>query len=130
MHNLDALRDALAGCHFHVETSGTITIPNWGDDLHVCCSPKDRFLWDNVPAIDEYKFLIGTLADLATAERFFAKLSSDVTAAAEYPRPFYVQPINELNTLCPHSLRLCKDALEKHRDWRLSVQLHKVLEMR
>lgn len=123
MIHLEHLYALLEVCHannkiVHIETSGTIPIP---DDLHldwITCSPKQGYLPEVITRANEVKLLI------------------DAAYPVEFPDYFdhaqvFLSPINDVHNLAAfenvRNLRYAETLLRYHPNWRLSVQLHKYL---
>lgn len=141
IHDLEPLSDELENdFHVHIETSGTKELPRWltVTDTWITCSPKQGFLKDSVPEINEFKFLVRDKADETAIEQF---LKDNVEPEFEFGLPIWIQPIDEY--LTPFSLlkeelqqevvlrsMFAVECVLRHPTWRLSVQMHKVLGLR
>lgn len=126
IHDLVPLVEALGAFEVHIETSGTILIPDYAVDSQcwVTCSPKHGFLRDNVPAVDEFKFVIDTLGDEIALQEWI-----ELHGIPERI-PIFVQPVNLISEIDKPKLDLVLAMLERNPRWRLSVQLHKLLGVR
>jgi 7-carboxy-7-deazaguanine synthase len=122
LHDLSAVRDFCDVKAFHIETSGTILFPEWARSwvYYVACSPKKGFVPENREWIQEWKFLV----DRDFSEEVALEIIGNSTA------PVYLQPVNGFETLCHKHLDQCMEVLRHHPQWRLSVQLHKLLGVR
>lgn len=127
----------------HLETSGTLTIPHHDDDYFpafVTCSPKRGFLKENVQHINQFKFLVRGPADEQAIHEFLR--------ANEVPRSMdiYIQAVDEFilpasrdrnnpddvlaNRLTYEQQYFALECVKRNPQWKLSVQLHKVLGVR
>lgn len=93
-----------------VETNGTKAIrcnPNW-----ITVSPKtDQFIYG-----DELKLLYQ---------------GQDLIQYESLPfKHFFIQPINDLTTVNWNEVMNCIDVIKKNPKWKLSVQLHKLLNIK
>ena len=115
----------------HIETSGTCPIP---DDLgriaHIVCSPKQGLLPDNKWFVSEWKFVIG-VEHLMTDDELIHNIYALTTPTHTMDRvQVYVQPINTVDGIDPLSLARCLTLVQLDSKLRLSVQLHKLLNVR
>lgn len=109
----------------HVETSGTILMDIPEEHAWVACSPKqgyhNRMLW----RANEIKLLVDDGFDISKVPN----------VCFEHPLVF-VCPVNkgvEEGFYAPndaHNIQLCLEIVQKHRNWRVGVQLHKLLGVR
>lgn len=107
-----------AGYRVHLETNGTYPIPPEVFD-HVTISPKmqeevphDRypFLPENEAVADEFKYVISRPEDLELVR---------------WGRRIYLQP----NCHIPSARPICVEAVLRNPEWRLSMQIHKILDL-
>jgi 7-carboxy-7-deazaguanine synthase len=116
-----------AGFKAAVETSGTAEGHTAANFDWVCVSPKFGMpggrpvLTRVLETADELKFVVGTAADLARVDETLAGL----LPPRDRPRHVCLQPMSAN----PKATRLCTETV-KEMGWRLSVQLHKLLEER
>lgn len=133
IHNIRPLVDALhsKGLHVHLETSGTKLIE--GNGLHtnihsqdwIACSPKYGFLEDNRDIIDEYKFVVDpSMVRLDVVNRIRDVVGDD------YLTPIFIQPANWIDKVDERSLAFARSIVQRSAEYRLSIQLHKVLGVR
>jgi len=108
----------------NIETSGTVSLekvfPTFTTRaaVWITCSPKLGALPDVVKNSNEIKLLID--------EDF----NPDALIPEILAHPLiFVQPINNENTISIPHLQLCLDWQKKYPNWRLSLQLHKILEL-
>lgn len=109
----------------HVETSGTVQLPERLFSLWVTCSPKPGFIEEEVLKADEVKVIVPGLGDgpgWPTLE--------DALRWADGSRPVFLQPRNLRSEINRENLRLCEQLVLQHPQLRLSVQLHKLLAVR
>lgn len=111
-----ALREA--GYRVHLETNGTYPIPPEIFN-YVTISPKmqadvphDRwpFLPENEAVADEFKYVITTVEDLETVR---------------WGQKVYLQP----NSSVQEAREICIRAVLNHPEWRLSAQVHRLLQI-
>jgi len=125
LHDLQPLVDNSQQREVHIETSGTLPIPHYiAQNAWLTCSPKAGLLAENVPLINEWKFVVSCLDDVDKVERLLQALMvpDDV--------PVYIQPINHVNAVDTAMMDMVLAALLRHPQFRLSAQLHKFLEVR
>lgn len=114
-----------AGFQVNVETSGTLDIPEVISDMAwITCSPKYGFKEVNVRHIDELKFIVSVNT---SAEEI--KMMEDLSErVGEIRGGFtYIQPVNGVTGVIFSNIECCIELLKAHPEWRLSVQLHKLL---
>lgn len=111
----------------HIETSGTIDIlsvflPNdpVRYDPWLCVSPKYNYLESMLERADEIKVLVGYEFD---EEKFLSNFGKHLDKV-------FLQPVNELNTLDPLTVKKVVSLQKKYPQCGISVQLHKILQMR
>jgi 7-carboxy-7-deazaguanine synthase len=108
------------GYRLQIETNGTKPRPEWGVD-HVTVSPKEPqggrlHAWYEEHAT-EFKYVVDDEDDLARA----------MAGVARHGKTTFLQP----NALNPKAAVLCIEAVKREPErLRLSVQVHKVLEIR
>lgn len=103
----------------HIETSGTI---NWPCPLGVwvTVSPKAGVLDSMLNLCDEVKLLVDGEFDESKIPFLEALCYKEV----------YLQPINSETALDMENVRYVLQALGRHPEWKLSIQLHKILGLR
>lgn len=107
--------------HFvHLETSGTKPLykdiyppPQW-----TSCSPKQGMLAEWWEQADEFKFLV----DEEFESEFVPKLGGN--------KYIWLQPVNYRDCVDKDNLQRCLRIMEKHQNWRLSPQIHKLIGVR
>lgn len=116
------------GIMVHIETSGTLPIRrafhplednhenDYTKDVWITVSPKLGVLDEMVNRANEIKLLVDDEFDLKM-----------VPASIRHHHTVYIQPINEANSVNVRNLKLCVELQKLHPNWRLSLQLHKVL---
>jgi 7-carboxy-7-deazaguanine synthase len=121
-HDIVPLLQALkqAGKFVHIETSGAIEAPEGIDWITV--SPKHGCLDSMLRRANQVKLLVDERFDPV---QWRARLESAGSQAL-----VYVQPINEKTTLHDANLVRAFDLTQTNSDWRVTVQLHKVLQVR
>lgn len=124
MHDLDELMFCLRTFSVHIETSGTVAIESSISNSGlrampwVTVSPKKGLLPNMVKRADEIKILVD--------EHFkWDDLPEDV----QNHDNLFLQPINFEHTIRSENVRLVMDLQKAHPNVRISLQLHKVLEM-
>jgi len=125
LHDLMPLRRVLQLQHLHVETSGTLEIPEEFEGWITCCpkqTPSGVKLHPSViERVAEWKVLVGPGFD----EKTLRHLES-LTHGAK----LYVQPINGVNEVWQENVERCLELLTRWPNWRLSPQLHKMVGVR
>lgn len=103
----------------HIETSGTISFDYPRDTVWMTVSPKLGCLPQSILDADEIKLLVQDCNTVWPIE------------ALEHSQVF-LSPVNEVDHLALDSrnLELALEHLRLHPNWRLSVQLHKYLNLR
>jgi len=110
----------LRGKQIHVETSGTIDLP---DDIR-------EFIWVSVsPKLGATEFMMHTANEIKLLVDAEFDLERVPAAVEEHFRVF-VQPINDELAINYENFRLCLDILRARPHWRLSIQQHKQLGLR
>jgi organic radical activating enzyme len=111
-----AQRCETRGINLHIESSGTIKalVSGW-----LTISPKAGFNEEMISFADEIKLLIDP----------GFKLSEVPQCIRDHPR-VYVQPINHELSINIANFKLCQEVLRVRPDWKLSIQLHKFLNVR
>lgn len=136
MYHLDSLLQAalLKEKIIHIETSGVRPISETlarmfqggdYDQFWITCSPKAGFLRENIPFISEWKFVVGKNFEARKIREFLNYPQGK--AARRVARPVFIQPINGIHAVDPEGIRAAMKILEENPDWRLSIQMHKVL---
>ncbi len=121
MHNLTALTQALkeAGIQTNIETSGVCEAVT-GDWDWICFSPK-KFKKPNADIFSlahELKVVIYHPSDLEWAEGYAAQMSPTCQ--------LYLQPEwSKMDTVLP----LIIEYIKKHPQWRISLQVHKFMNI-
>lgn len=133
MFDLQLLVDALHKERYriHIETSGTKPIPAGIREkvTHICCSPKLGYLPENGPYIDAFKFVVDPAHD--RYDRLVFAQTCDMITRTNPKAEVYIQPVNdvaEVNLLS--LLEITNYLLPARPEWRLSLQLHKMLRVR
>lgn len=119
LQGLHALCSCLKNCGYkvQVETNGTIEPPQHLRVDHWTVSPKTPLIRSTLyRAAAEFKFVIAQLADLDHVRRY-------VTNRLTFETEIFLQPQNNE----PEAIALCLEALREHPDWRLSLQIHKLI---
>lgn len=125
LHDLSDLLEYAAQREVHIETSGTKPIfPMLEGLAWFTCSPKRGFLSENVPLINEWKFVVSNPADVRRVALFVEEHAIPDTA------PIYLQPVNWVNTINSDCIDMVLAELEHYPTFRLSAQLHKYLGVR
>lgn len=130
MHDLSTVFTYLLGANkkIHIETSGTIVkfIPR---DIWVTVSPKFNVYMDMIGRADEIKILVDDDIELSKS---ILTLTSGIPQAIYLTelakvKPVYLQPVNGELEVNEHNLKLCMNYQEMYPQFRVSVQMHKVL---
>lgn len=111
------------GYHQSIETNGTRRPPRGLD--YITCSPKKeamRLLSRNFPdGVNEFRFPIGKDIDLPP------NISDLPPAEAYLLSPIFVgETQGEVDS---SAVELCVDYILKHPEWRLSIQMHKLIHI-
>lgn len=137
IHDLTDLILACWRCNLvvHVETSGTIALRLTGVQapahyrsqnglLWITVSPKKGTLPEMLSLADEIKLLVDKDFDVDAAKRlvYGTHYKTD--------RIVYIQPINQEWALNPGNIERCIAIQKEMPEWRISVQVHKVLHTR
>lgn len=120
MHNLESLTDELrqAGLKTHIETSGAYELTGSWD--WICFSPK-KFLAPQAsvpPKADELKVVIFHKSDFEWAEEYAAKVKSTCK--------LYLQPEWSREK---QVLPMIIEYVKRNPQWRISLQVHKYMEI-
>lgn len=102
-----------AGLKIHIETNGTLQIPEGID--HVVCSPKDEIPAIQPNAVDEVKIVYQgqPTEELEKIGRFFP-----------FTKFFYLQPCSCIN------IGETVEKVKELKGWRLSLQTHKLIDIK
>lgn len=116
-----------SGIQVNIETSGTVLIPKEISDIAwITCSPKYGFKEENVRHIDELKFVVST----DTTDEAMDMMEQLSQRVGEIRGGYtYLQPVNGISEVLTANVERCLALLRSHPDWRLSVQLHKLLNV-
>lgn len=130
--DINPLIEALqkAGFYVSVETNGyNFNAMSKAD--HICLSPKNAFKVKPAP-YDEVKFLFSK-HEAKNVDEWLKKADDLVrsleaaTRSKDKALTVFVQPINKLDSVDRRSIGFCLDLIRRRPEWRLSVQLHKLL---
>lgn len=109
----------------HIETSGTINLSIPEEDAWIACAPKYGYHDDMLWRANEIKLLVDDRFDLSQVPK----------PCFEHPLVFLC-PINigiEVGYYAPndrHNLELCIEYCKRQPNWRVGVQLHKLIGVR
>lgn len=146
------------GPFVHIETSGTVPLPDWFPPIHdklvprfLCVSPKPGWREDVIAAADEIKIIVPGLGEINKSDpshwrvlpdnyktssqqggelKRWPTLDDAISWAIKYPdKPIYLQPRNAKFEIDQQNLRYVIDLLSTHPQFRLSDQLHKILKV-
>jgi organic radical activating enzyme len=110
------------GYYHCIETNGTNKVPSGID--YISCSPKvsTETLRANFQAVDEFRYPIGSgdipplLSELPPATNYFVS-------------PIFLGAEQERFDLNSENVNYCIDFVKQHPEWRLSMQMHKLLKI-
>lgn len=109
----------------HIESSGTVKLADDMDRIHwLCISPKPGFLPEMIELADEIKIIVPSLG---VGEGW--PTLEDALAWAESGKPVFLQPRNAKHDVDKVNLKYVLDLLQEHPQFRLSVQLHKLIHV-
>lgn len=110
----------------HVETSGTVAIPEYPTFLkpHICVSPKPGWKPEAIAVADEIKVIVPGLGP----GDGWPELAEALTWAAA-GKLVYIQPRNLRDEIDFKNLQMVLAVLQEHPELRLSTQLHKFLHV-
>jgi organic radical activating enzyme len=118
--------EAGADIRFHIETSGTILFDRY-PGTWLCVSPKPGYLDAMLERADELKIIV---PGLGTGDGW-PTLQYALRWADRFPeKPIFLQPKNARHAVDRQNLAQVLELLQEHPNLRLSVQLHKLLEVR
>ncbi len=117
--DLPALIAALksAGHIVHIETNGAHDSDVSQADF-VCVSPKKTVAKEMLQKADVIKLVIGPQTDLKDVEKYYSYENEKTT--------LYLQPLDNLQ----ENIALCVKLVKQHPSARLSVQLHKLINVK
>lgn len=124
-HDLGPLLDELKWYNIHIETSGTVELPDWSTPYFspfICVSPKPGYLPHVVEKANEIKVIVGGLGNgegWPTLE--------DALAWSNKGKDVFLQPRNKKNEPDRLTLAHALELVKQYPQLRLSVQLHKFL---
>jgi 7-carboxy-7-deazaguanine synthase len=124
IHDLEDLIDNALNqnLRIHLETSGTIPLPSWcgESDVWIAVSPKQNTLPEVLEIVDEVKILVDKDFSLEG-------LYKALPGVRNHPL-VWLMPINGIRDRNENNLQLCLEILKLQRpDWRLCVQVHKLI---
>jgi organic radical activating enzyme len=122
---LQLTNDVLAnfdGYYHCIETNGTNKVPS--EINYIACSPKvtPETLWENFTVVDEFRYPIGQgvtpprIKELPPASNYFVS-------------PLFIGEEKKRFTRSEKNLTYCIDFVKRHPGWRLSMQMHKLLNV-
>lgn len=115
------------GQRIHLETSGTVQIPDWMRSayrkVYIAISPKFNVRADALYVADELKFLV-------SRDSFSLGKVQELANKVKPACHIFVQPVNFENSLNQDNVKFCLELLEANPQWNISIQLHKVLHVR
>lgn len=109
----------------HIETSGTKLFNKYpyNTEIWLTVSPKYNCLAQMIQRADEVKFLVD--------KDFNEDLASTLaTYDTDGDTIFWLSPINTLEHLSSENIIKCLEILERHRNWRMMQQNHKIWSVR
>jgi 7-carboxy-7-deazaguanine synthase len=122
MHDISQLITHLHGLgrKIHIETSGTL-YRDLVKDIWVTVSPKRGVDPTMMGRGNEFKILVD--------ENFNPKVlvGGMPLLSLAYSKPVFLQPVNYETTINKTNLKLCMDWQKKYPQFRVSVQLHKII---
>ncbi len=100
-----------------IETNGTKPLPKGLD--YIACSPKQNFekIISIIPEVDELRFPIkkdDPLPDLSTLPK---------------AKHYFLSPIFDNQKLIPKNVNYCVEQIKKNPQWKLSLQMHKLIDI-
>lgn len=117
----------------HVETSGTILFAGdnpkeeWCEMLrhmHIVCSPKVGYNTYNSRYVNEWKFVVGPQHPVSYWYDYISRFLERENVI--YPLVF-IQPVNHRDSVDLEAARIAVKLVSLSRNWRVSIQIHKVL---
>jgi organic radical activating enzyme len=110
------------GYYHCIETNGTNKVPS--EINYIACSPKvtPETLWENFTVVDEFRYPIGQgvtpprIKELPPASNYFVS-------------PLFIGEEKKRFTRSEKNLTYCIDFVKRHPGWRLSMQMHKLLNV-
>lgn len=127
-----------------IETSGTLPIPDYlssfvfgehntsydASDVWITCSPKHGYLSMNSERVNEFKFVVPECTHESVENGMIESIIQIIRTAADY-KPVYLQPVGGIHEADAQNTAYVVELLKRnaHRNWRLSVQLHKYLNV-
>jgi 7-carboxy-7-deazaguanine synthase len=127
MHDLKPLIISLLNKNIrtHIETSGTIAIESLKEigknSVWVTVSPKINYLESSLEHCDEIKVLVD--------RQTFNKKDFEFRFG-KYLHKIWLQPVNEILEINRDNLQFCINLIDTYTEARLSIQIHKWLEVR
>lgn len=142
---IEAIKRQNGLAKFHVETSGTVEIPNWmwmDPNIWVALSPKKATLPGNIHLANELRLLVTeSMGDhsqvAATLHNWLVDMNARTYCADEknrlgLPKDIYICPVNETTEVLGYGSEFALQIARRLDCWdaRVNVQLHKILNMR
>lgn len=119
----DEILSHFGGYYHCIETNGTNAVPSGID--YISCSPKvtPDILKQNFPFIDEIRYplnkgeMLPSIDELPPAKHY-------------YISPLFLGTENQRMDLSQENIDYCIDYIKHNPGWKLSIQLHKLLNIR
>lgn len=100
-----------------IETNGTRRVPSLID--YITCSPKQEYesIQLRIPAVDEIRMPI--------------KKGDPIPDISVFPKAdnYFLSPIFDGNKMNEDNVAYCVELIKQHPEWRLSLQLHKLIHI-
>lgn len=100
-----------------IETNGTRPVPSLID--YISCSPKQEFetIKSRIPFANEIRMPI--------------KKGDDVPDISIFPKAdnYFLSPIFDADKINMENVNYCTELVKKHPEWRLSLQIHKLIHI-
>jgi 7-carboxy-7-deazaguanine synthase len=133
IHDLYPLYERLVfgkGCKIHIETSGTVSLGHAFGDRHrenlvnlwLTVSPKIGVLPSMLAMADEIKLLVDADFDLAAADKLVGRVPTATL--------IWLSPINFEKFIDERHVKKCLEILAVRPQWRLSLQMQKIVGVR
>lgn len=105
----------------HLETSGVGVYQPWMEDCWITISPKQGYNIEVLLKANEIKWLVSSRLKLS-------QLEIDDLLSWSQGRWVFLQPVYDVDY--KENLRYCIEMVKQFPSWKLSIQLHKVIEVR
>lgn len=133
---IKAIYESGEGKTIHIETSGTVQPPDnilYDDSLWITVSPKMGYIPIMVQRANEIKLLVDKNFKLSEADEV-VRIAGDTKVMQHFGYHFaptiWLSPVNDEMYIDMVNIKCALQIIDLRPDWRLSLQMHKVIGVR